>query len=174
MSSTRSEEEKQGEAEAAEEEAEYEDDEENEGGKAGMGARTKAGEEQNLGRFVYKGPDLKLPLLYAPAPAGATGAGAGAEAEAEADWSRGYVFESRLVEVKGPTDVLAEKQLLWLRLLGPEPEPSEEHNTEAGTGAGVSHCSVLCRIVETFSRSKAKQAKKRPSSALGPALSSSD
>ncbi len=54
-------------------------------------------------QFDYEGLDLQ-------APASGT--------DVDSDWTKAWVFESLFVEVKGPTDHLSDRQVVWLHGLG--------------------------------------------------------
>jgi VRR-NUC domain len=77
-------------------------------------------------RFISKDPDLVLPVhpSYVPSIAqcesgmlGYEKEGKGASRGAHRRCHGGWVFECLMVEVKGPTDSLADHQLMWLRML---------------------------------------------------------
>jgi VRR-NUC domain len=77
-------------------------------------------------RFISKDPDLVLPVhpSYVPSNTQCESdmleyekEGKGASTSAHRRCHGGWVFECLMVEVKGPTDSLADHQLMWLRML---------------------------------------------------------
>jgi VRR-NUC domain len=76
-------------------------------------------------RFTCKESDLVLPVHPSYVPANAhcefqmlgSEEGEGASKSADRRCHGGWVFQCLMVEVKGPTDSLADHQLMWLRML---------------------------------------------------------
>lgn len=87
-------------------------------------------------QFIYSGPDLCDPssIKQASSPVGAN---SDVSCISSYDWVDHWTFECMFIEVKGPTDHLADRQAVWIHALD-----------RAGLGYAGGPRALVCQIRE--------------------------